>query len=167
MGEIYNNVPREKIEKFVEEDLSMYGQHNPCPKSKTVVNGKLWRHYELGAIYGFVIYNEFLKDPWHKEKPPKEYFRISSIEENDENWFAPSASMLVDAGWITAINNTWQRIVDWQKKYLVQGWAKGADITNPDEYKREQRTPIVPEIIMWDDEPDNAVLGTKYCYNDE
>lgn len=45
---------REKIK----EEIDIYGQHYPCPKSKTVVethDGKqYWRHYEFGAIYGFV-----------------------------------------------------------------------------------------------------------------
>lgn len=168
MSRVCDNQSYEHIERFVEEDLSDYGQHNPCPKSLTIVNGNLWRHYELGAILGFVIYNEFIKDPWDKEKPAKEYFRISTIHEDDENWFAPSLPMLVDAGWIKAIDITWQRVVEWQKKHLIMGWDKGANITNPDEYRNEQKEPIVPEIIMWEDaEPDNAVLGTKYCFNDE
>ena len=162
-----DNKPYSNIEKFIEEDLSIYGQHNPCPKSLTVVKGKYWRHYELGAIIGFVIYNEFIKDPWKKDEPEQEYFRISTIEEDDEYWFAPRSPMLIDAGWITAVNVTWQRIVEWQKKHLIMGWDKGADITNPKEYRKEQREPIVPEKIMWEDEPDNAVLGTKYLCNDE
>ena len=168
MSRVCNNQPYEDIENFVEQDLSIYGQHNSCPKSLTIVNGNLWRHYELGAILGFVIYNEFIKDPCDKEKPAKEYFRISTIEEDDENWRAPSLPMLVDAGWIKAIDVTWQRVVEWQKKHLIMGWDRGANITNPDEYRNEQKEPIVPEVIMWEDEePDNAVLGTKYCFNDE
>lgn len=161
-----NNKPYTNIEKFIEKDLSEYGQDNPCPKSLTIVEGNLWRHYELGAIYGFVIYNEFIDDFYDKSKPKQEYFRIASIEEDDEYWFAPNSPMLIDAGWIKAIDVTWQRVVEWQKKYLIQGWDKGANISNPNEYRREQRIPIVPEIIMWEDEPDNAVLGTKYLNND-
>ena len=168
MSKVYDNKPYDNIEDFVNEDLSIYGQDNPCPKSLTIVNGNLWRHYELGAIIGFVIYNEFLDDCFDKTKPKKEYFRISTIHEDDEYWFAPTTSMLVDAGWIKAIDVTWKRVVEWQNKHLIMGWDKGADISNPDEYRNEQKEPIVPEKIMWEDEePDNAVLGTKYCFNNE
>ena len=59
---MYDNKPHKKIEEFIEKDLEKYDQYNPCPKSLTIVEGKLWRHYELGAIYGFIIYNEFQED---------------------------------------------------------------------------------------------------------
>lgn len=165
MSRVCDNQSYENIESFVERDLSIYGQHNPCPKSLTKVEGKYWRHYELGAILGFVIYNEFIS--LRKDEPEEEYFRISTIEEDDEYWRAPETPMLMDAGWINAVNTTWQRVVEWQKKHLIMGWDKGADITNPKEYRKEQKEPIVPEKIMWDDEPDNAVLGTKYLNNFE
>lgn len=168
MSRVCDNKSFENIEKFIEEDLEKYGQHNPCPKSLTIVNGNLWRHYELGAIVGFVIYNEFIDDCFDKSKQKKEYFRISTIQEDDEYWFAPTVPLLADAGWIKAINVTWKRVVEWQSKHLIMGWDRGADTSNPAEYRNEQKVPIVPEIIMWEDEePDNAVLGIKYCFNDE
>lgn len=157
---IYNNEPHSAINKLVKEDLSKYGQHNACPKSLTVVKDKFWRHYELGAIYGFVIYNEFIDN--------QEYFRIASLEEDDENWFAPRCGMCVDSAWTNAINITWQRIVEWYNAHIRQGWEKDADVSNPAEYKRELKLPIEPEVIMWDDDiPDNAVLGKKFLYIDE
>lgn len=48
-----------ELKNFVKKDLGKYGQNNPCPMSLTIVEGKHWRHYELGAIYGFVVYNRF------------------------------------------------------------------------------------------------------------
>ena len=149
----------------IKEEIDIYGQHYPCPKSKTVVEthgGKqYWRHYEFGAIYGFVLFNEYVA---YRDEEPKEMFRIMSINEDDENWSIPHGSMVMDSAWITAVNNTWQRTVEWSNKHLIQGWEKGADITDPGQYVRKQKEPIVNETIQWEDEPDNAVLGTKYAY---
>ena len=91
-------------------------------------------------------------------------YRIMSINEDDENWSIPHGSMLMDSAWITAVNNTWQRAVEWSNKHLTQGWERGADITDPGQYVRRQKEPIVNETVQWDDEPDNAVLSTKYSY---
>jgi len=74
MSRVCDNQSFENIERFVEEDLEKYGRHNPCPKSLTIVNGKFWRHYELGAIIGFVIYNEFIDDFRDNTKPKKRIF---------------------------------------------------------------------------------------------
>lgn len=145
------------IERFVKEDLSDYGQWNPCPKSLTVVNGELWRHYELGAIYGFVLWNVKYSDGSDK-------FYIASIKEDDEYWYTPDDAMFMDAAWTNAVNVTWQRMVKWRSEHIVQGWQQGADISNPGEYISKTIKEIVSEEIMWEGEPDNAVLGTNYCY---
>lgn len=145
------------IEQFVKEDLSCYGQGNTCPKSLTVVNGDLWRHYELGAIYGFVLWNEKGSDGFNK-------FWIASIREDDEYWFASDDAMFMDAAWTDAVNTTWQRMVKWRAEHIVQGWQQGADITNPSEYISKTIKEIVPEEIMWEGQPDCDVLGTNYCY---
>lgn len=155
----------ETISTFVEKDLSRYGQDNPCPKSLTIVEGRNWRHYELGAILGFLIFNQFYRNG---EGVEEETFCITTIKEDDEYWFAPIDPMYMSAAWIIAVDNTWKRMVEWRKKHLIMGWEKGANITNPGEYKNEVKVPIVPEVIGWEDEePDNAVLGTKYAYIEE
>lgn len=91
-------------------------------------------------------------------------YRIMPINKDDENWSISPDSMTMDIAWFTAVNNIWQRIVEWRNKHLIQGWEKGADITDPGQYVRKQKEPIVNETIQWDDVPDNAVLNTKYTY---
>lgn len=60
-------------------------------------------------------------------------------------------------------------MVKWTKEHLREGWMSGANLSNPNEYKRLVIKPIVPEIIDWpaDEEPDNAVLGTKFSIIDD
>lgn len=147
-----------ELKNFVEKDLGKYGQNNPCPMSLTIVEGKLWRHYELGAIYGFVVYNRF------ETYGSKEWWGIASIQEDDENWFVSDCSMNMSAFWIEAVNKTWQRMVKWTKEHIREGWMPGANLSNPNEYKRLVIKPIVPEVINWapNEVPDNDVLGTKF-----
>ena len=149
-----------KPENFIKQDLGNYGQHNPCPMSLTIVEGKYWRHYELGAIYGFVVYNRF--ETFNGSE--KEWFGVASICEDDENWFISNHPMNMAVFWIEAVNKTWQRTVKWSKEHLREGWLPDRDLTNPNEYSRLVIKPIVPEVIDWpaDEEPDNAVLGTKF-----
>ena len=149
-----------ELKNFVEKDLGKYGQDNPCPMSLTIVEGRLWRHYELGAIYGFVVYNRF--ETYNGSS--KEWWGIASIQEDDEYWFVSDCSMNMSAFWIEAINKTWQRMVKRTKEHLREGWMPGANLSNPNEYKRLVIKPIVSEVINWppNEEPDNAVLGTKF-----
>lgn len=148
------------FKNMVSNDLGKYGQDNPCPMSLTIVEGKLWRHYELGAIYGFVVYNRF--ETYNGSET--EWWGIASIQEDDEYWFVSDCSMNMAAFWIEAVNKTWQRMVKWTKEHLREGWMPGANLSNPNEYKRLVIKPIVPEIVDWasNEEPDNAVLGTKF-----
>ena len=156
---------RDKIKDKIKEEINIYGQHQPCPKSKTVVethDGKqYWRHYEFGVIYGFVLFNEYVA---YRDEKPEEMYRIIPINKDDENWSISPDSMTMDIAWFTAVNNTWQRIVKWRNKHLIQGWGKSADITDPGQYVHKQKEPIGNETIQWDDVPDNAVLNTKYTY---
>lgn len=94
------------IAQFVREDLSEYNERNR-PLSKTVVNGTLWRHYELGPIYGFVLYNSLIFD--------KETIRIASITEDDGSWFAPEEAMDMDAFWLDHTYRTLSRTKNWYK----------------------------------------------------
>lgn len=93
------------ISQFVREDLSEYNERNR-PLSKTVVNGDLWRHYELGSIYGFVVYNgEYVEG--------QEVIRIASIMEDDGSWFDPEESMNMPVYWLNDIFATLNRAKIW------------------------------------------------------
>ena len=97
------------IKNDIEKDLSKYGQHNPCPMSLTVIdalNNKLWRHYELGAIMGFVIYNCYDDETGEYDR-----FQIASIGEDDEHWFFREDNMDMNASWVDAVDETWRRVV--------------------------------------------------------
>lgn len=95
-----------KIEQFIRNDLSEY----PCyeyPLSKTVVNGISWRHYELGSICGFIIYNVFN----HVEE--KEVIKIAYICNDDGNWFSTEKPMNLNVRWIDDIFKTLDRAKIW------------------------------------------------------
>jgi len=152
------------IKNDIEKDLSKYWQNNPCPMSLTVidnVNKNLWRHYELGEIMGFVIYNCY-------DEETKEYnrFQITSIGEDDENWFFRKENMDMNASWIDAVDETWRRVVRWKKKHLRMGWPIGSPLTS-ENWISEVVEPIVEESVPFPHEPHNAVLGTRYAYIDE
>lgn len=152
------------IKNDIEKDLNKYWQNNPCPMSLTViddVNKNLWRHYELGAIMGFVIYNCY-------DEKTKEYnrFQITSIGEDDENWFFRKENMDMNASWIDAADETWRRVVRWKKKHLRMGWPVGSPLTS-ENWISEVVEPIVEECIPFPHEPHNAVLGTRYAYIEE
>lgn len=148
------------IDELIMKDLALYGQDNPCPKSLTVVEGKLWRHYELGAIYGFVAYNQIRPNG-------EEWFGIMSIEEDDEDWFIPSHSMCMALAWTKAVGETYTRMVDWVENHIIEGWNDDEHFGDPKYYRRELKTPLHPEEIPWGGEPDNAVLGTKYLHAED
>ena len=149
-----------EIDELIMKDLAVYGQDNPCPKSLTVVEGKLFRHYELGAIYGFCIYNQIDSDG-------KQWFGVMSIEEDDENWFLPSQPMNMAAAWIPAISETWERVEKWYSEYIREGWKDDENFGKPEFYVRELKKPLKNEVVMYEGEPDNAVLGTKNLTIDE
>lgn len=139
--------------EMIERDLGVYGQDNPCPRSLTIVEGDSWRHYELGAIYGFVVYNN---EGW---------FGLASCEEDDENWSVPEHPMCVSSFWSSAINETWSRMAAWIDEYIFEGWPEGIPPL-PENYVRKLKKPLKSEEIFAKGEPDNAVLGTKYCYQE-
>lgn len=152
------------IKNDIERDLSKYGQRNPCPMSLTVIdalNNKLWRHYELGAIMGFVIYNCYDNETGEYDR-----FQIASIGEDDEHWFFRKDNMDMNASWVDAVDETWRRVVRWKKKHLRIGWPIGSPLT-AENWISEVKEPIVEECIPFPHEAHNAVLGTRYAYIDE
>ena len=148
-----------EIDELIMKDLAVYGQDNPCPKSLTVVEGKLFRHYELGEIYGFCVYNHF-------DSSGEQWFGVMSIEEDDEYWFIPSQPMNIAAAWIPAISRTWERTKKWYSDHIIEGWRDDENFGKPGFYVHELKKPLKNEVIMFDGEPDNAVIGTKYLIID-
>lgn len=143
-----------EIDELIMKDLAIYGQDNPCPKSLTVVEGEFFRHYELGSIYGFCIYNQIVDgEPW---------FGIMSLEEDDEFWFIPSHPMNMSSFWCNAVNETWQRVVKWYNEYLFEGWKDNASFGDSRTWVCEVKKTIVPEVIMSEGLPDNSMFNTKY-----
>jgi arsenate reductase-like glutaredoxin family protein len=121
---IYDNLPYEDIEQFVEEDLRRFGQDNPAPLSMTVLferdGHKMFRHYELGCIIGYVLFGYIPEDEKHSISP-----RISVIEEDDENWFAPNTPMYMAASWMNNSRKTLDRMHKWYHEHIDEGFRDG------------------------------------------
>ena len=119
MEDYRDNVPYPDVEGFVDSDLSEYGQDTPCPISKTIVlSDGSFRHYELGPIMGYVLFGN--KDDKYGLKT-----FISEVEEDDENWFAPSSPMYMAGAWINSVNNTFNRMATWYKEHIFEGFENG------------------------------------------
>lgn len=119
MSKIYENVPYEDIEKYVELDLKQYDQENSYPASKTVVlPDGTFRHYELGSIIGYVLFGK-------KDENGKVRTFISQIEEDDEFWFAPSRPMYMSGFWINSAIRTFERMQKWYKEHIFEGFVDG------------------------------------------
>ena len=119
---MWNNESYEDIEQFVKDDLSEYGQDNPCPISQTVLLGDgMFRHYELGSIIGFVLWNE-----WHEYDGKKQMaLMISQVNEDDEYWFAPRTPMYMAASWMNDMKKTITRMHKWYHERFIDGGKDG------------------------------------------
>ena len=133
-----SNEPIEEIDNYVSKDLYVYGQHNKAPISLTIVSGDEFRHYELGPIIGYVLFGRI-----YKETNGISTF-ISQIEEDDENWFAPNAPMYMAGAWINSVNKTFNRMKDWYKEHIFEGFKEGKWVT-------EIKKPIVNEEVFRED----------------
>lgn len=139
-----------EIDELIMKDLAIYDQDNLYPKTLTVVEGKLFRHYELGPIYGFCIYNQITADG-------SQWFGLMSLEEDDEFWFIPSHGMNIAASWCNDINETWKRTVDWFNEYILEGWRDDENYGNPAFWVSEIKKPIVPELVEHTWRPSNLI----------
>lgn len=125
---IYDNVPYSDIEEYIKNDLSDYGQDNPYPMSRTILLGNGgFRHYELGPIVGYVLIGEYNEGGELRTM-------ISQIEEDDEFWFAPSRPLYMSGSWMFSMNDTLQRMVDWYKEHIFEGFVGG---NQPENWKSE------------------------------
>lgn len=136
-SKVWDNESYEDIERFVQEDLSEYGQDNQCPMSETVIlSDGMFRHYELGSIIGYVCWNEW------REYDGERYMAImiSEVEEDDEYWFAPKAPMYMSAAWMNDMKKTLTRMHKWYHEHFFEGFKNGKWVV-------EELNPVIKEKI--------------------
>lgn len=140
-----------KIKKFINEDLAIYPNYS-YPISKTVVNDNLWRHYELGPAYGFIIYNE-TDDCNHPIK-------IASIELNSHgNWIAPEDPMNFSSMYFTDVYQTFERALCWYQIHIIY---KSRDIISEESFPKFK----LGQICKINTNSQSSFLN-KFPYNEE
>ena len=121
----YDNMPLPLIDQYVKEDLEVYDQDNSSPMSLTKIfyNGKykMFRHYELGPIMGYVVYG-FIPQEGDTQTI---HAMISCVEEDDENWFAPITPMNMSSAWMRGTIKTLQRMEKWCGDHFFEGFVDG------------------------------------------
>ena len=128
------------IKELISKDLSIYTQDNPYPKSLTIVKGDSWRHYELGPIIGFVIWNE----PKYNKR---EWVGIMEIHEDDMFWFVPEYPIYMAAAWIKDVSNTMQRMKNWYNEHIFEGYEDPKHRGESGYYVTKYLKEIKPEEI--------------------
>ena len=103
----------DKILDFVRRDLGEYDQENLYPRSKTVVEGDSFRHYELGSIIGYLLFGSLSNI---------DSAIITQIEEDDEFWFVPEKAMFMSPYWINSAHDTFSRMKDWFDEHIFMGY---------------------------------------------
>jgi len=130
---VWDNVPYENIDEYVNEDLSKYDQEHPAPLSLTItLEDGSFRHYELGACVGYLLYGSKNAD--------SNYYHVmlAEIHEDDEHWFAPSTPLHMNAAWMKGTINTLQRAEKWYKEHIKQCYENGkyhTEFLKPIEYE--------------------------------
>lgn len=99
------------IKELIEKDLYKYDQDNSYPESLTIKEGDLFRHYELGPIIGFCIWNQINMDG-------SQWFGIQELHEDDDFWFIPEQGMFMSCAWISEVNKTWKRLISWFDEHI-------------------------------------------------
>lgn len=90
------------IESLIQKDLGCYTQDSGYPSSLTIRDEITWRHYELGEILGFVV--------WQQDEG---FIGIASVSE-DDGFFAPAPHpMLISAYWTKYVYETFKRMKEW------------------------------------------------------
>lgn len=97
------------LEELVKYDLEDYDQEYLYPKSLTIANDDNWRHYELGPIIGFIVFND---NGW---------IGLAELEEDDDFWDVPKYSMHISAAWTNQVHETFTRMNNWIKEHLFLG----------------------------------------------
>lgn len=100
------------LEELVKYDLGNYDQEYLYPKSLTVADDDNWRHYELGPIIGFVVFNN---NGW---------IGLAELGEDDDFWFISEHPMYMSAFWINTVYETFNRMNDWIKEHVFMGRDK-------------------------------------------
>lgn len=103
-----------EIYNMIISDLSEYGQHDQAPKSLTLGDKKIFRHYELGSCFGLVAFN-----PGH--------IMICEIKEDDDNWFCfnNTDKISYDSSWIKTKIELYSRMQNWLDENLTRGYYSG------------------------------------------
>lgn len=129
------------FDEIIDCDLGNYSQWNPAPKTLTIVlpNGR-WRHYELGEVIGFVVYNEI------EPSTNRMRFEVRSITEDDGNYAPAEHPFHACQFWVHTIQETYNRLCEWCKEHLYEGWPEGTPHTRAN-YRREVIKPIVSECV--------------------
>lgn len=139
-----DNESYEDIENYVKSDLSDYGQDNPCPISLTIKTDDGFRHYELGPIVGFILIGSYDENNQLRTI-------ISTVEEDDEYWFAPNAPIYMAGSWMIEMNQTFQRIINWYKEHIFEGFVNGCQAKD---WKSVIKKPIENEKVFYNDNPE-------------
>lgn len=95
------------IGEIIKTDLSCYTQDTGHPKSITIRDNITWRHYELGEIKGFVVWED--EDRW---------IGITSITEDDGFFSEDSHELYMSAFWTPYVFETFFRMTKWIKENL-------------------------------------------------
>ena len=123
------------LEQLVEWDLGEYDQEYLYPQSLTVTDDENWRHYELGEIVGFVVFND---GGW---------IGLAELNEDDDFWYVPNHPMYMSAGWTKGVYETFSRMNAWIKEHIFIGRDEDG------EWVEKLIKPIQSEEIRRD--PDN------------
>ena len=107
----------------IRKDISSFSQSNPAPKSMTKVDGRYFRHYEFGDIFGFCLYNEYLDGTlWGKPVDDRLWFGTIMLTEDDGCWRMDSGGMSnFSYFWISHLSDTLKRLRDWADDHIFDG----------------------------------------------
>ena len=108
-----------RISDFIKKDLSEISMNDLYSiKSLTVVDGSNWRHYELGPVVGFILWNI------NNYCEGQDWIGMAQISEDDMYWYAPDEALFLHATWIDQVLETLSRLKKWYDEYIFQGWEE-------------------------------------------
>jgi len=107
----------------INKDISKFTQDNPYPKSMTKVDGRYFRHYEFGEIFGFCLYNEIFDGTlWGEDVSEHLWFGMILLTEDDGFWRIEDRGINVSYFWNTQLSDTLKRLQDWAKDHIFDGY---------------------------------------------
>ena len=135
------------ISDFIKKDLSEISMNDLYSiKSLTVVDGSSWRHYELGPVVGFILWNV---NNYHQQG--QDWIGMAQISEDDMYWYAPDEALFLHAAWINQVLETLSRLKKWYDEYIFQGWEEAipqaAECGGPMHWVVRYKKEIKPEKV--------------------